>query len=115
MATIQTATGAVDTADLGRTLMHEHVMTRSPGVFENWPHLFDRARALELSERKLHDLAERGIRTLVNLTTVDRGRDVEFIAEVARRSPVTIVVATGVWWQPPRFFQRCSPDVAADL
>jgi predicted metal-dependent phosphotriesterase family hydrolase len=32
MATVETALGPVDTAQLGPTLMHEHVVTRSPGV-----------------------------------------------------------------------------------
>ena len=42
MTTVETALGPVATADLGPTLMHEHIVTRSPGVHENWPHLFDR-------------------------------------------------------------------------
>ena len=37
MATVETALGAVETAELGATLMHEHIVTRSPGVQENWP------------------------------------------------------------------------------
>src|SRR4029450_11573453 len=36
MTTVETARGPVDTAQLGPTLMHEHVVTRSPGVQENW-------------------------------------------------------------------------------
>ena len=42
MTTVETALGPVPTAELGPTLMHEHVVTRSPGVQENWPHLWDR-------------------------------------------------------------------------
>jgi predicted metal-dependent phosphotriesterase family hydrolase len=37
MTTVETALGPVATADLGPTLMHEHIVTRSPGVHENWP------------------------------------------------------------------------------
>jgi hypothetical protein len=39
MPTVETALGPVATTELGPTLMHEHVVTRSPGVQENWPHL----------------------------------------------------------------------------
>ena len=35
--TVDTARGPVATADLGPTLMHEHIVTRSPGVQENGP------------------------------------------------------------------------------
>jgi predicted metal-dependent phosphotriesterase family hydrolase len=47
---------------LGPTLMHEHIVTRSPGVQENWPHLWDRPEILKIAERKMTDLHGRGIR-----------------------------------------------------
>ena len=46
MNTVDTALGPVATAELGPTLMHEHIVTRSPGVHENWPHLFERETIL---------------------------------------------------------------------
>ena len=113
--TVETALGAVATADLGPTLMHEHVVTRSPGVQENWPHLWDREAIVALAERKMADLYARGIRAIVDLTTVDLGRDIDLIAAVARRSRVHIVVATGVWWMPQRYFSAHGVDAVADL
>jgi phosphotriesterase-related protein len=115
MTAVETALGPVSTAELGPTLMHEHIVTRSPGVHENWPHLFDRAGVLALAERKMADLHARGIRTIVDLTTVDLGRDIGLIVDVARRSPVRVIVATGVWWMPPRYFSAHGVDAAADL
>ena len=49
MTTVETALGPVATAELGATLMHEHIVTRSPGVQENWPHLWDRAGILAMA------------------------------------------------------------------
>jgi phosphotriesterase-related protein len=115
MTTVQTARGPVDTTQLGPTLMHEHVVTRSPGVQENWPHLWDRNSILDIAERKLADLHRRGIRSLVDLTTVDLGRDIDLIAAVARRTQVHIVVATGVWWMPQRYFSAHGVDAVAEL
>jgi phosphotriesterase-related protein len=115
MTTVQTARGPVDTTQLGPTLMHEHVVTRSPGVQENWPHLWDRNSILDIAERKLAELHSRGIRSLVDLTTVDLGRDIDLIAAVARRTQVHIVVATGVWWMPQRYFSAHGVDAVADL
>ena len=115
MTTVETARGPVDTAQLGPTLMHEHVVTRSPGVQENWPHLWDRNSILDIAERKLSELHRRGIRSLVDLTTVDLGRDIDLIAAVARRSQVHIVVATGVWWMPQRYFSAHGVDAVAEL
>jgi phosphotriesterase-related protein len=115
MTTVETALGPVPTSELGPTLMHEHIVTRSPGVHENWPHLFDRPAILQLAERKLTDLHARGIRTLVDLTTVDLGRDIDLIVDVARRSRVHVIVATGVWWMPQRYFSSHGVDEVAAL
>jgi len=112
---VDTALGAIDTAELGPTLMHEHIVTRSPGVMENWPHLFDRPGILAASEKKMADLHQRGIRTVVDLTTVDLGRDIGLIVDVAKRSRVHVIVATGVWWMPQRYFNRHGVDHVADL
>src|SRR5262245_58447607 len=115
MSTVETAKGPVQTAELGPTLMHEHIVTRSPGVQENWPHLWDRGGILALAERRMEDLYRRGIRTIVDLTTVDLGRDIGLIAEVARRARVNVIVATGVWWMPQRYFTAHGVDAVADL
>lgn len=115
MATIQSATGPLDTADLGFTLMHEHVIVRSPGMFENWPHLFNREEALARSADTLAEAKAAGVRTIVDLTTVDLGRDVPFVGEVARRSGMQVIVATGIWWRPPQYVDRHSVDEVAEL
>jgi phosphotriesterase-related protein len=115
MATVETALGPIATTELGPTLMHEHIVTRSPGVHENWPHLFDRPDILKVAERKMGDLHQRGIRTMVDLTTVDLGRDIDLIVDVARRSRVHVIVATGVWWMPQRYFSAHGVDHVAEL
>jgi phosphotriesterase-related protein len=113
--TVETALGPVATTGLGPTLMHEHIVTRSPGVHENWPHLWDRDAILSIAEGKMADLYNRGIRTIVDLTTVDLGRDIDLILAVARRSRVQVIVATGVWWMPQRYFSSHGIDEVAQL
>ncbi len=115
MTTVETALGPVPTTELGPTLMHEHIVTRSPGVQENWPHLWDRDGIVAIAERKMAELHARGIRTIVDLTTVDLGRDIDLIVRVARRSRVHVIVATGVWWMPQRYFGAHGVDAVADL
>jgi phosphotriesterase-related protein len=115
MATIQSATGPLETAQLGMTLMHEHIVVRSPGMWENWPHLFHREEALARSVDLLAEARNAGVQTLVDLTTVDLGRDVPFVAEAARRSGMQVIVATGVWWRPPRYVDSHSADDLAAL
>jgi len=115
MATVQSATGRLETTELGMTLMHEHVIVRSPGVFENWPHLFNRAEALAQAVEMLAEAKAAGVDTIVDLTTVDLGRDVAFVAEAAQRSGMQVIVATGIWWRPPQYVDTHTADEVAAL
>jgi len=115
MATVNTVTGPVDTGDLGFTLMHEHVVIKSPGVVENFPSVWNRAEEIERAVARLRDVAARGVKTILDATTVDLGRDIDFVAEVARRSGMQIIVATGFNFDVPRYFHSRSADVMAEL
>src|SRR5207245_22695 len=65
--------------------------------------------------RKMADLYRRGIRSIVVRPPVDLGRDIALLLGVSRRSRVHIVVATGVWWMPQRYFSAHGVDAVADL
>src|SRR4051794_3005624 len=60
-------------------------------------------------------MREAGIATIIDHTTIDLGRDVELLAEVAERSGVTTVAATGCHLVTPRFVFNRSPDAYAEL
>lgn len=115
MATVNTVLGPLDTAQLGFTLMHEHVVTLSPGVRENWPQTFNRALVVRRGVEKMREARAAGIDTMVDLTTADLGRDVSLVAEIVREAHVQVVVATGIWRQVPRYFHLRSADHMADL
>lgn len=104
MVTVQSVTGPLDTDEMGFVLMHEHVLVRDHNVVVNYPHLIDRAREIEDAVARLQGLVDRGISTIVDLTTVDLGRDIEFIREVVGRAEINVIVATGIWTNPPVFF-----------
>jgi len=109
MATIQSATGPIDTANMGFTLMHEHVRVGWGPMFQQYPELFDRETDLARAVERLKGAREAGVRTVVDLTPIDLGRDAGLIAEAARRSGMQIIVATGVYTQIPYHFQM-RPD-----
>ena len=41
---VETMTGPIRTADLGFVLMHEHIIVRSKGLAQNFPHIWIRNR-----------------------------------------------------------------------
>ncbi|MXW35963.1 MAG: phosphotriesterase [Chloroflexi bacterium] len=115
MTLIPSARGALDTADLGFTLMHEHIFLLSHDLYASYPQLFERAAEVDRAVATLDEAYDHGVRTVVDLTTVDLGRDIGLVAEVAARTRMQIVVATGVHLNPPAYFQRRNPDPVLEL
>ena len=114
MGTAQLVTGPVDTSQLGFVLMHEHILMRDHNVIVNYPHLFDREARLAEAVNRLSGLKQRGIGTVIDLTTVDLGRDIRFIEDAAKGSGINVIACTGMWWQPPAFFFLRGIDVLID-
>ena len=116
MATVNSVLGPLDTAELGFTLTHEHLFTASAGIQQTFPELFgDVDRLTAQVELSLNEAREGGVKTIVDLSTLDLGCDIRFIAEMARRTGVQIIAATGIWRDIPRALWLRSPDEIAAL
>ena len=116
MATVNSVLGPLDTAELGFTLTHEHVVTASAGILQTYPELYgDFDRLTEQAAATLTEAREGGVRTIVDLTTLDLGRDIRFLADLSRRTGVNIIAATGIWRDIPRALFSRSPDEIAAL
>jgi len=88
MRDVQTVTGRCAPDALGLTLVHEHLLVGWPGWEAEAP--ADRAARGEHVARcveRLAELYDLGVRTLIDPCPIDLGRDVDFMAEVAQRSP----------------------------
>jgi phosphotriesterase-related protein len=116
MATIQSATGPLDTADMGFTLMHEHVMVTWPPYRMQYPEAYDRGALLGEAVRKLLAAREAGVRTIVDLTPIDLGRDPIFIKDAAEQSGMQVIVPTGFYFQIPfRFVGRRETEMVETM
>jgi phosphotriesterase-related protein len=98
MQNVQTVTGGCRPDELGPTLMHEHLLVGWPG-WEAYAGEEGAARGERLARcvAQMQELRELGVRTLLDPCPIDLGRDVELMAEVAQRSGVRIVCATGLY------------------
>ncbi len=95
---INTTTGSITEQDLGRTLIHEHVLAGYPGWYmDTRLPPFRRADAMLQAVEAFQQLHAYGVRTVVDPCPSDLGRDVEFCAEVSQRSKVTLICTTGVY------------------
>jgi len=104
MVKVNSVLGLLDTADFGYTLAHEHIMVNSAGIQQTFPELIDRQGSIEQSVKDLTEAYNDGLRTIVDLTTHDLGRDIRLIEEVSRRSGVQVIACTGTWLDIPRAF-----------
>ena len=95
---LNTARGTIDTADLGVTLMHEHVFVLTPEITDNYPEAWgDEAKREADAVRRLNELKARGVDSIVDLTVIGLGRYIPRIARIAAATDINIVVATGVY------------------
>ena len=95
---VNTVTGPVSSADLGRTLIHEHVLIGFPGWFMDARQpAFKREEAMERVVDAFQELHGHGVKTVIDPCPMDLGRDVEFCAEVSRKSGINLICATGAY------------------
>jgi phosphotriesterase-related protein len=108
----------VPTADLGVTLMHEHVFVLTPDSQANWSDEWDEETRVADAIDKLGALAAAGVRTIVDPTVDGLGRDIRRIARVNEAVPdLNIVPATGVYTYAdvPGYFAERGPGALPDL
>ncbi|WP_150244036.1 phosphotriesterase family protein [Nocardiopsis quinghaiensis] len=113
MTTVSTVRGGVDSADLGRTYMHEHVFVLTPEIQQDFPGEWgDEDVRVADAVARLRALAEQGVRTVVDPTVIGLGRYVPRIQRIAGQVPeLNIVAATGIYTYDsvPRYFQYRGP------
>jgi phosphotriesterase-related protein len=97
MTQVQTARGPIDSSALGRVLVHEHVFCMDMEYTLNYRRDFVEEEQIAEAARRLDELKRHGVDTIMDLTVLGLGRDVPRIAEVARRTEVIIIVATGCY------------------
>jgi phosphotriesterase-related protein len=108
--TVTTVLGPIDTAKMGFTLSHEHVLISSAGIPHVYPEFIPRRAAVQEAIRRVSEAKSEGIQTIVDLTTMDLGRDIRAVEYVSRVSGVNIIAATGTWLEIPRVFRTADPD-----
>ena len=104
MTTVETVLGPIQADQLGAVLSHEHVLGFIGEDNRHYPWMFDWERTRAKAIRDVSAAKAGGVDTLIDLTTPDLGRNVEFVRDVAAASGMNIVVATGIWLAVPVSF-----------
>lgn len=119
---INTVNGPVSSDSLGKTYIHEHLLFGYPGFqgdFTVAP--FDREGALKACVDTIKPLVDQyGLKTAVDATPNDCGRDVLFMKSVSEQTGLNIIAASGYYYEgegsPAYFKQRSSmKDIVPDI
>jgi phosphotriesterase-related protein len=98
MAQIRTVKGAIETSQLGQTLMHEHIFVLSTEINQNYPEIWgDEEKRVNDAIARLNELKARGVDSVVDLTVIGLGRYIPRIQRIAEQTDINIIVATGVY------------------
>lgn len=114
---VPTVRGEIESADLGRTYMHEHIFVLTPDVQQNYPQEWgDEEARISDAVGKLGQLATHDVRTIVDPTVIGLGRYIPRVQRIAEQLPdLNIVVATGCYTydRVPFYFEHRGPALSA--
>ncbi|QSO47084.1 phosphotriesterase family protein [Alicyclobacillus mengziensis] len=109
---VNTVTGRVHPNELGKTLMHEHFVFGYPG-YQGDLTLggFNADEALSIGINVAERLLSHGVRTVVDPTPNDCGRNPELLHEISVHTGLQIICATGYYYEgegAPAYFKMRS-------
>ena len=119
MPTVETVRGPIDTADMGPTLMHEHVFVLSTEHVQNYGDgdWWDEDERVADAVEKLNELKAVGIDTILDPTVWGLGRYIPRVQRVAEQTDINIIVATGLYTydELPHQYEHRGPGLLLDL
>lgn len=127
MAQVETVTGPLDAAELGTTLIHEHLIVRDEAVHEQWPHAgtakeeppyrVEPGDELGVAIDAARGAVERGVKTICDPSAMFLGRDVRLMRTVAEETGLQVVPCTGIYTYDhlPQFFLSRDADQIAEF
>jgi phosphotriesterase-related protein len=115
---IHTVLGPVDPADLGPTLVHEHVLVDFIGAASYDPKAWSHDRVLDFLLPALRETCQAGVRTIMECTPAWIGRDPALCARLAKDSGLHLLTNTGLYGARNNLFipqdaLRASPEQLA--
>jgi phosphotriesterase-related protein len=114
LTTINSVLGPLNTNSLGFTLMHEHLVTSWAGIPQNYVELLGDG-LMERIVAGINSAKSLGVKSIVDATTLDLGRDVRILEAASRLTGVNIIACTGWWLDSPYFPLGVSADKMANL
>ena len=116
---IQTVRGSVSAAELGLTLVHEHVLVDFIGADRVSPDRYSADEAFRVARPFVEEAGRLGVRTIFECTPAYLGRDPRLLRRLAEASGVNFVTNTGYYGAandkhvPPQAYRETADELAA--
>lgn len=116
---IMTVTGPISAAQLGQTLIHEHILVDFIGADKTGPHRWNRAAVVAKMLPKLQAVKALGMDTLVECTPSFLGKDPLVLRELSEKTGLRILTNTGYYgavdnkYLPSHAFTETADQLAA--
>ncbi len=117
MSEVHTAAGTIDSSQLGRTLVHEHVFVLGEEYRNNYQIDWDEDQKVADAVADLNELKALGIDTIMDPTVLGLGRYIPRIKKIAEQIELNIIVATGLYTfnDIPHQFHYQGPGLLIDV
>jgi phosphotriesterase-related protein len=94
---VMTVTGPVKPSEMGKTLVHEHLLVDFIGADSTGYHRWDRNEVTERVLPYLKEIREEGVRTLIECTPAYVGRDPWLLRTLSEESGIQLLTNTGYY------------------
>ncbi len=113
---IQSILGPIDTATLGPTLMHEHISCADWSMRMSFgDKFFDRDTVVALAKKAFAPVQAMGVKTIVDGTPYNLGRDMSLIRATAEATGLNIIASCGFYFQEEPWLQERGAEEIHDL
>ncbi|PTR22822.1 phosphotriesterase-related protein [Rhodococcus sp. OK519] len=108
--------GPIERSELGQTLIHEHIVTADWSMRMAFgDHYYNHDVVVSRAVEQFSRAAACGVRTVVDATPVNMGRDVRLICEVAERTGLNFIVSSGFYHQDEVYLTWRTEDEIHEL
>ncbi|MBV1916269.1 MAG: hypothetical protein KUG72_12845 [Pseudomonadales bacterium] len=114
MPKIETVLGPIDVSEIGFCLMHEHIVVSNWSMRQNFDDWFNPDTEIPKAIDELSQAKALGVDTIVDLTPINLGRDIDIIRRVAEESCVNVIAATGFYWNEEPWMAGWSAEQLAE-
>ena len=113
-----TVNGLIATSEMGKTLVHEHVLVDFIGADSTGNHRWSKEEVVEVVTPYLTEIHHLKVQTLIECTPAFVGRDPEILKELSKRTGMHLITNTGYYgahnnkFLPATFYELSAEELS---